>query len=366
MKKHTSIVCFILAFLFVYLQHNEKTDSFKATTKLRWLQPSRIIDGISVDPTKPMGGVVLLGTHWSGTSLLAGLLADGMGYRVGKGMLLGEHNRNTKGSFELLPALIQNDVFLYSQNVTWDGDMSNYRADSVLNLKDKKEIDFENGDAALAYLNGDVMEYFRENKKLPWLQKDPRMCITLRTWLPLLNSVPAVVHTFRHPLEVARSFQSHNGLTLERGLRLWINYNAQAVKNSADLCRVTTSNEAIIADPVGEVERIVGELTEHCGVMAPPNRRLSKTLAGTFVDPNLQQREEANGADITEVESKNINKVAGGVDCGLYEHQSEQVNEARSLMEQSDQETYLIAMKVYCDLKRGVAYEEGYQWPHVP
>jgi len=279
-----------------------------------------------------------------------------MGHRVGKGM----------GSFDLLPALIQNNVFLRSQNATWDGHVSNYRADRVLSLKDKKRIDFKHGEAALAYLNGDVMEYDRENNTLPWLQKDPRMCITLRTWLPLLNSVPAVIHTFRHPVEVARFLYTRNGLTFERGLRLWINYNAQAVKNSADLCRVTTSNEAVITDPVGEMERIIGELTERCGVLAPSNRRLSRTLARNFVDPSVQQREEANGTWINTVESKNINKVEGGVDCGLYEHQSEQVNMARSLTEQSNQEIYLIAMKVYCDLKRGVAYEEGYEWPHVP
>eukprot|EP00957_Ditylum_brightwellii_P143923 10966947-Ditylum_brightwellii.AAC.1 len=60
------------------------------------------------------------------------------------------------------------------------------------------------------------------------------MCIALRTWVELLDVEPAIVFTYRHPLEVAMSLQKRNrGFHAERGLRLWIVYNMRAIENSA-------------------------------------------------------------------------------------------------------------------------------------
>lgn len=53
---------------------------------------------------KPVSGVIVLGMHRSGTSMLSGLLATGMGYKTG-GPLIGEAFDNKKGFFELVPAV---------------------------------------------------------------------------------------------------------------------------------------------------------------------------------------------------------------------------------------------------------------------
>ena len=37
-----------------------------------------------------------------------------------------------------------------------------------------------------------------------WMQKDPRMCLTMPVWFPFFERPPAVVWTYRHPLEVAK------------------------------------------------------------------------------------------------------------------------------------------------------------------
>jgi len=58
---------------------------------------------------------------------------------------------------------------------------------------------FNEGRRGLAFLNN--------NKNYPWMLKDPRLCITVRTWLPLLEYTPAIVFQYRHPLEVALSLQ---------------------------------------------------------------------------------------------------------------------------------------------------------------
>jgi hypothetical protein len=74
--------------------------------------------------------------------------------------------------------------------------------------------------------------------------KDPRLCVTLKLWLQVLNGAPpAVIFTYRSPVEVARSLaaRSVNQVkNLSDGLRLWIWYNRLALENSKGLCRVLT------------------------------------------------------------------------------------------------------------------------------
>lgn len=54
--------------------------------------------------------------------------------------------------------------------------------------------------------------------------KDPRNILTFPVWRPLIvNYFPVVV--FRHPMSVAQSLQKRNGFLIERGLRLWKEYN---------------------------------------------------------------------------------------------------------------------------------------------
>jgi len=54
--------------------------------------------------------------------------------------------------------------------------------------------------------------------------KDPRNILTLPVWRPLIiNYVPVAV--FRHPMSVAQSLQKRNDFSIERGLRLWNDYN---------------------------------------------------------------------------------------------------------------------------------------------
>jgi hypothetical protein len=73
--------------------------------------------------------------------------------------------------------------------------------------------------------------------------KDPRLCITLRTWLPLLNFIPAVIFTYRHPYDVAMSLHvRYEQYKIARGLKLWYIYNKRAIQQSMDLCRVVTSH----------------------------------------------------------------------------------------------------------------------------
>ena len=152
----------------------------------------------------------------------------------------------------------------------------------ALHVKSTGRVAFKEGTKALKILNDHL-------KTLPYLHKDPRMCIALPTWLQLLDDKPAVVFTYRHPLEAAMSLKHREqNFTIESGLRLWIVYNMRAVQNSAKLCRVYSTNDAIFNDPMDELQRIKDELTDKCHVMPPPVSHVSQTVVDSFVDPKFQ------------------------------------------------------------------------------
>ncbi len=183
------------------------------------------------------------------------------------------------------------------------------------------------------------------------------MCITMRTWLPLLNTKPAVIFTYRHPLEVALSLANRQHFKLAYGLRLWIQYNKAAVQNSADLCRVLSSNNAVLTDPLNETKRIADELTKKCNVPAPP-KMIDTTVVNSFVDNTLQHgRNELKKKDAT----RRVLVKHG--DCEVKEYESAEL--PGSLAQQREKDLYLKAMKIYCDFESGAAYEDSYEWPDL-
>lgn len=126
---------------------------------------------------KATKGVVVLGMHRSGTSMLSGLLVEGFGYQPGQ-PLIGAAFDNEKGFFELVPAVLQNDEFLKEQHMHWASiNLDSYDAERAILAKEEGIVPFQKGERALKLLNDD-------QSLVPWLQKDPRMCITFRTWLP--------------------------------------------------------------------------------------------------------------------------------------------------------------------------------------
>lgn len=296
-------------------------------------------------------GFVVLGMHRSGTSMLSGLLHTSCGYQVG-GPLIGSAFDNEKGFFERIDVVLQNDEFMKRQGVWWAANVINYDWEQGLRDKESGTANFKDGKKALEFLNNP--------KNSPWLQKDPRMCITLKTWLKLVNSEPAVVFTYRHPLEVAMSLKKREqSFTLEHGLRLWIVYNMRAIQNSKGLCVIYSSNDAVLADPMMEIQRISDDLTEKCKLPEPPNR-LQKEDVDKFIDPNLQHNRKRRAAE--EADKEILAKYNDG-DCVVYAYDSEE--EEGSFARKREAKLYGQAMKVFCDFKSGKAYEDDYEWPSL-
>lgn len=317
--------------------------------------------GVAKSVMEQRNGIVVLGMHRSGTSLLSGLLVTYAGYNVGDEVdLVPPSYQNAKGFFERKDVIRQNDILMDMQDVTWYNQVQNFDPMKALKQKREGSVNFTSGEEAMAFLN------CPENE--PWLLKDPRLCLTLPTWLGLIETEPAVVFTYRHPLEVASSVMTRarnhrvkrfrmENFTLGMGLHLWIVYNKNAIQSSKSLCRVVTSNNAILDDPQGEAKRISNELTSKCGVRKAPREPLVGETE-KFIDSNLQHSTQAQ-----ENESLNKKVLLNQSSCIVYDYPSEL--ESGTIEKARELDLYLMAMKIYCDLQSGTALAPDYQWPHV-
>ncbi|GKY95513.1 hypothetical protein MPSEU_000513000 [Mayamaea pseudoterrestris] len=316
------------------------------TNKHEDMQQNKV-DGGGVGAPVKLGeraGFMVLGMHRSGTSMLAGLMATGMGYITG-GPLIGGAFDNVKGFFERLDVVYQNDEFMNKQSVWWNLNIVDYDTEKALQMKKDGTIDFTNGKKALKFYN--------DPHNSPWLQKDPRQCLTLKTWLPLMNNEPAIVFTYRHPLEVAKSLKTREEMPISRGLRLWILYNKAALDNSRGLCIVHSSNEAILAEPLDEIKRISRELTDQCHVPKPPHD-LTQDDVDRFVDRALQHNKADENAGRAVLEKYDGN-------CDIYDYESDAKGTDKTL----ERDLYTKAMRIFCDLKTGKAQNNSYEWPQL-
>lgn len=244
----------------------------------------------------------------------------------------------------------QNDQFLDAQHILWNHDVVKYDGETALQQKAQGVISFEIGSKALSFLN-------TPNRTVPYIIKDPRMCITLPTWLKLLTHSPAIVFTYRHPMEVASSLAKRDLLTMKHGLYLWIVYNMRAIQNSKGLCRVFTSNERIVSNPSVELQRIANELIDSCNMIAPPTLEISNEVVGEFVDASLRHNHQGSHYKCTSI-AKTVD------DDDERKAMMERHNDStlKTNEQYAEDKMRSMAMKLFCDLESGVAYSILYEW----
>jgi hypothetical protein len=302
---------------------------------------STSVAAVEAPPGKPTGFMVL-GMHRSGTSILSGLLVEGMGYFAGPKM-------GSDSFFERLDVVLQNDLFMHGQKMSWSSSkVDEYDSERAWHDHKLGKVGFHKGENALKFFNDP--DHAKDHA--PYLQKDPRMCITLKTWLPLFHNAPVVLFTYRHPLQVARSLLREKKLQMDHGFQIWIIYNMRAIQNSAGLCRVVTSHDAVLADPMTEIQRIADELTTKCGVPKPP-RGLTQDVVVKFADPNSHLSTESS-----------VEKKQGiGNDCAHNHMQYDEDPDHQGYIR--ERALYQKAMQIYCDIQSGEAFKEEYVWPEI-
>ena len=195
----------------------------KATEKMA-MTTSEASNAVAYRP-----GVIVLGMHRSGTSIIGGLM-NKMGLNTG-GPLIRPWKDNEKGFFERIDVVVQNDAIMKKQFV--DYAQGTFRYDALKGLKDVLD-NFDKSTGSFFAEGRQGLKFLNSPSNYPWMLKDPRLCITLRTWIPLLNFVPAVLFTYRHPMDVSMSMHKRETehFRVQRGLKLWYIYNKRAILQS--------------------------------------------------------------------------------------------------------------------------------------
>ena len=218
-------------------------------------------------------GIVVLGMHRSGTSLLTRVL-NLLGCALPKN-LLGAHESNPRGHWESLDAIEINDTLLSALGRRWD---------DVRELPDDW-LDREETENARQRIRS-LLE--REFSSQPmWVLKEPRLCRLAPLWLEAIAALDMdarVIVPVRHPLEVSQSLATRNDLDAGRSHLLWWQHLVEAERGSRDVPRTFLHFHNLVTDWKSECERMAVEL----GVKWPVRLAAASERIERFIDPTLR------------------------------------------------------------------------------
>jgi hypothetical protein len=165
--------------------------------------------------------LIVLGMHRSGTSAVTGALRL-LGADVGSNLMEAKPDNET-GFFEHSEIVTIHNELLAHFRTTWREIF--FRPDDWLAQPEVKQFQ----DKLAAILLRDFA-----GRSL-WAIKDPRLSRLLPAWEPVLADLQCgltYLYVVRHPLEVAHSLMDRDGLTREKALQLWLDYNLTAERDS--------------------------------------------------------------------------------------------------------------------------------------
>jgi hypothetical protein len=208
--------------------------------------------------------VVVMGTHRSGTSVLAGCLRL-LGINLGQNLISDTESDKSQNYPQNSDVILIHDILLRDLECRWD---------MIGNLPD----DWQTSKAADTAREKIVNLIDREfAKSTLWAISDPRLCKFLPLWLDIFSKKglsPGIVLMVRHPYEVAASLQNKNGIDLLKGHLLWLASNRQALAELRQHNHAIVTYDRLLADPVSCLETIAHEL----------NLDFPISLAGAYQD----------------------------------------------------------------------------------
>jgi hypothetical protein len=219
--------------------------------------------------------IIILGMHRSGTSAVARIINLMGAYFGPEGSSLGFGIDNVKGWWERKDAMQLNDELLKNQDCSWN-ELSRWQFERAGNVPDGLRHSMRS-----LVLDLDAHR--------PWFLKDPRLCLTLPAWLPLLEA-PVVVLVHRDPFEVAKSIQTRDSLPIAYALALWEYHAVGMLNSSVGLPRLYASYAELLSHPVTTCAALFDGLRK-AGVrrLELPSDR--EVLA--FIDPKLYRARSA-------------------------------------------------------------------------
>jgi len=225
--------------------------------------------------------VLVLGMHRSGTSAVIRVLNMMGAYLGPPERVKGANPENPKGFWENDDVVELNNAVLAAQGCLW----------CRLSAFDASKL----ADEALSTLERRARDLvIKLDGSRPWAIKDPRVCLLLPFWRPLLE-VPVCVIVNRNALEVAQSLRTRNHIPLHAGIAMWELHSLEALRGSLGLPRILIQYADVIRDPVGSVHWLLERL-EALGVRGLECPGDEEVRA--FIDPKLY-RQKADEVAVT-------------------------------------------------------------------
>lgn len=193
--------------------------------------------------------VVVLGMHRSGTSLVTEMLSR-FGYHAGDGLLPG-NEFNPRGYWELRRVAEIHNEFFRRLGRTW--------ADP----RPLPPTVFGSPHATWAQNQLRLVVEDEFGGATRWVVKDPRLCLLMPLWTPLLDESAGrihVLHVVRNPVSVASSLERRDAMRSELGLQLWLRHNLAGELSSRRFDRSWVAFEDILE---GREEFLLAHLERH-------------------------------------------------------------------------------------------------------
>lgn len=180
------------------------------------------------------------GCHRSGTSYVSGLLSAVVGWQ--RSSDLEKTVDNPRGYFESTILGPLNQALLVKSGFSWDKPPLSpiyWRQGHYLELAIENKKDFE------AYALQDA-----------WVDKDPRLSLTMPFYRHLLLKRVGCVVPIRHPHAVASSLSLRDGFSQEKGCLIWYLYNRSCAHFFDDAFDLLLSYEQLLAGSRQQLDRI--------------------------------------------------------------------------------------------------------------
>lgn len=215
---------------------------------------------------------VVLGMHRSGTSSVAGTLVQ-LG-ATAPVTLMAPKPENPKGFWESEAIMVVNDQLLSLCNSSW----RDWRPLDDAPLRGEHR-------AALRTQALDVLEAeFGGQDRI--VLKDPRICRLFPFWAEVLAEAgyrPLVITPLRAPMEVAASLAARNEMSLQFGLRLWLEHVLAAERATRAFPRHFMAWDAFLSDWRAQIDLMSARLGT--GFDITPQ---TEALMADFLAPDLK------------------------------------------------------------------------------
>ncbi len=228
-------------------------------------------------------GIVVLGVHRGGTSLVAELVQRWGAYGREEELVRGDV-WNERGYWEYAPLVDFNEELLRTLNSSWNAPPGD--ADRPALLAMARDTGFS---GRARRLLADMQVGGR-----PWFWKDPRLPVLLPFWKQVWGDVRYVVPV-RDPVDISLSLGQRYGLSMSRSLLIWQRYMSEILLDpDVPGAALFVSYERLLTDGIGECSRLCSFLDQWLSNQSRGRAQRPEIMARAIV-PDLRRNRATVG-----------------------------------------------------------------------